>query len=627
MKSKKLFLPLAAFGLLVGLVACNNGAQSESKKSEESQQSSVQPSSEAAPASSQEDASAPEQESSEPESSQAPTVQQKIKVEGADGAKKITGLGKTLQLTASVDGQALTGVTWESKNTAVATVDSNGLVASVAKGSAQITANKDGYQQGAISVTVELEKIVVSAAENKTTLVMEETVQLSAKINEQDAEGIEWTSSNNNVATVSNAGLVTALYAGTATITASKDNYTAGTISITVTRPAALATLHFEDADHYSADGWWGTADEGHSPIYARSSGNASDAQCIAHFDTGDKETLTFTSDAAISAEVVMTMASSSEIADVGAVMSAKFNNVAVDLAGKSFAGGSTSEFAEFSLGNLNIQSGVNTLELEFLGSSTPYIDDLAIYSKQQATIAIQAAPARDTIEVKFEEGKTNLVAFIGEEVQIELNKPENLDGVTFAVDKEDVATVGTDGKITGVALGTANITIKKDGWYSTRVEVVVEKATVAGEIRVEAENQTNELPSGFHRYTDRTTGITAGHSGSAYITGYDVSSECSLEYSFESTKDQVMTLVIAGASHYQMSEAFNFSTDCVIKLNGTAITVNPEAQIESNQAMGAPTVEVTIGDVNVVSGTNTFVIEFANRAPALDCFRFMPKA
>ena len=153
------------------------------------------------------------------------------------------------------------------------------------------------------------------------------------------------------------------------------------------------------------------------------------------------------------------------------------------------------------------------------------------------------------------------------------------------------------------------------------------EKAVVSGEIRVEAENQTNELPDGFHMYTDRTTGITAGHSGSAYITGYGVSSACSLEYSFESTKDQTMTLVIAGASHYQMSEAFNFSVDCEIKLNDVAITVDPNAQIESNQAMGAPTVEVTIGTVNVKAGVNTFVINFVERAPALDCFRFMPIA
>ena len=188
MKGKKLLLPLAAFGLLFGLAACNNGSQSESKKSEESQQSSVQPSSEATPASSQADTSTPEQESSEQPSS--PAVQPKITVEGADGVKKITGIGKTLQLTAKADGEALTGVTWASANTSVVTVDANGLVTSVAKGSAKITADKDGYQQGTFSVMVELEKIVVSAADNKTSLVMEETVQLSAAIGEQAAQGV-----------------------------------------------------------------------------------------------------------------------------------------------------------------------------------------------------------------------------------------------------------------------------------------------------------------------------------------------------------------------------------------------------------------------------------------------------
>jgi hypothetical protein len=85
------------------------------------------------------------------------------------------------------------------------------------------------------------------------------------------------------------------------------------------------------------------------------------------------------------------------------------------------------------------------------------------------------------------------------------------------------------------------------------------------------------------------------------------------------------MTLVIAGASHYQMNEDFVFGTDCTIKLNDQVITPTGEAKIESNPVMGAPTVEVTIGNVNVLNGANTFVLEFAERAPALDCFRFLP--
>ena len=143
----------------------------------------------------------------------------------------------------------------------------------------------------------------------------------------------------------------------------------------------------------------------------------------------------------------------------------------------------------------------------------------------------------------------------------------------------------------------------------------------------MEAENTTNDLPSGFHKYTDRTSGIQNGHSGSAYITGYDVNSECELDYEFESEKDQTMSLIIAGASHYQMAEDFVFGVDCKLILNGEEVQCAADAKIESNQVMGAPTVEVTIGNVNVKAGTNTFVVQFTERAPALDCYRFMPLA
>ena len=541
-------------------------------------------------------------------------VQEKITITAAEGKTSLI-LGETVQLTASVN-----GVTWESEKPDIASVDANGLVTSKAVGSTKITASKNGYRAGTINIKVDLEKITITAAGDKATLVMDETVQLTAS-----KDGVAWSSSDESIATVNN-GLVTAVYAGSATITASKEGFNPGTIQITVTRPEALAKLHLEDAEHYAADGWWGTSDDGYTPVYARDSGNASDNQCIAHLDAGDKETLTFTSSAAINAELVLMMASSSEVADMSAVMSAKLNNADLTVPAKAFTGGSSSTFEEFSLGNVNIAQGNNVLELSFLASA-PYLDDLAVYSKQAATIQVKAAPAKEQIQVKLEEGQTELKAYIGVETQIELVKPTSLEGVTFTCDKTDIATISDDGKITGLKLGSVNITIMKEGWYSARVSVAVDKVTIVGEIRVEAENHTNDLPDGFHKWTDKTTGIENGHSGGAYITGYGVTSACSLEYSFESPKDQVMTLVIAGASHYQMSEAFNFSRDCTLTLNDAPVTVNPDAQIESNQVMGAPTVEVTIGDVQVKAGTNTFVIAFTERAPALDCFRFMPKA
>ena len=469
-------------------------------------------------------------------------------------------------------------------------------------------------------------KITVSAAGDKKTLVIEETVQLSAKEGEKALTGVEWKSSAEAVATVDQTGKVTAVSAGEATISASLEGYSKGSITITVTRPAALATLHFEDADHYAADGWWGTAADGWSPVYARTEGNASDLQCIAHMDNGDKETLTFTSSAAIKAELVITMASSNGVEDMSAVMGVKLNNAEIAMTGKALEStGSNNDFADFSLGEQNLKAGDNVLELSFLASA-PYIDNLAFYTKQQATITVKAAQAKDRIEVQLPTDATGLTAYIGETTQINLTKPTDKTGVTYASDKETVATVDQTGKVTGVALGTANITIKKDGMYSARVEVTVEKKIVQGEIRVEAEDTKNELPSGFHKYTDKTSGIANGHSGSAYITGYDVAESCSLQYEFTSPKAQTMQLVIAGAPHYQMTEedVFSFVNDCEIKLNDAKVTVSAGAEIHGPGGMGAATVEVTIGNVNVKSGTNTFEI-ILQTGIALDCFRFMP--
>ena len=77
-------------------------------------------------------------------------------------------------------------------------------------------------------------KITVTAAGGKKSLEIGETVQLSS-----DVEGVAWSTSNADAATVSNGGLVTAIAAGSATIKAVKEGYKDGSISITVNKPAA----------------------------------------------------------------------------------------------------------------------------------------------------------------------------------------------------------------------------------------------------------------------------------------------------------------------------------------------------------------------------------------------------
>ena len=78
------------------------------------------------------------------------------------------------------------------------------------------------------------QSIKITAEGGKKTLEIGETVQLSA-----DVDGVVWSTSNAEAVTVSDAGLVTAVAPGSATIKAAKEGYKDGSISITVTKPAA----------------------------------------------------------------------------------------------------------------------------------------------------------------------------------------------------------------------------------------------------------------------------------------------------------------------------------------------------------------------------------------------------
>lgn len=146
--------------------------------------------------------------------------------------------GESIQLSVvSSTGSAVTGATWSSSNTSVATVDQNGNVVAVANGTATITATIGGVAatstltvtNGQISAT----GVTVSPVSVSSTVG--QTVQLSASITPTNATGVTytWSSSNTSVATVNQAGLVTLVGSGTAVITVTTNSglYAASTIT------------------------------------------------------------------------------------------------------------------------------------------------------------------------------------------------------------------------------------------------------------------------------------------------------------------------------------------------------------------------------------------------------------
>ncbi len=127
---------------------------------------------------------------------------------------------------------------YTSSNPSIAQVDSNGVITAKQVGTATITATIDG-KQTTLKVTVTLPKVKKITLNRKSiTLKKSETFHLVATVSPTGAkeQGLRWSSSNTNVATVSSSGVVRAVGAGKATITArSKDGSVSASSTVTVT--------------------------------------------------------------------------------------------------------------------------------------------------------------------------------------------------------------------------------------------------------------------------------------------------------------------------------------------------------------------------------------------------------
>lgn len=163
-------------------------------------------------------------------------------------------VGQTAPLsvaTRNANGVTITGraVTWSSSNVLVAVVSAGGVVTGVAPGTATITAACGGNSASA-SVTVSPPPVAtVTVSPAAKTLNVGQTTVLTASV--RDATGatltdraVVWSTNNAAVASVSQAGVVTALAPGTATVTATSEGKSgAAAITVATPPPAPVASV------------------------------------------------------------------------------------------------------------------------------------------------------------------------------------------------------------------------------------------------------------------------------------------------------------------------------------------------------------------------------------------------
>jgi alpha-tubulin suppressor-like RCC1 family protein len=168
--------------------------------------------------------------------------------------------GAQVQLAATLrnsDGTVISGpaVHWSSSDETVATVDGTGQVTAVAQGGATITASSQGRTgTAAITVAASGSPPVHSVEVDPDEADVEEgaELQLFAVVKTEDGTRVfdrvvNWSSSDENVATVDNQGLVTGVAVGNATITAISEGVS-GTAAITVTEAQIVESVEIAPA-------------------------------------------------------------------------------------------------------------------------------------------------------------------------------------------------------------------------------------------------------------------------------------------------------------------------------------------------------------------------------------------
>ena len=154
-------------------------------------------------------------------------------------ASKTVFAGERLQLDVSVTPADASDqrVTWKSSNASVATVDANGLVTGIKKGTATITATAmDGSgKKVSMAVTVQQKPESVTLNQTAFSLAVNRTQSLRATVLPSSANDkkVTWSTSDATVATVTANGQVKGIAPGTAVITCA--SAAAGEVSATAT--------------------------------------------------------------------------------------------------------------------------------------------------------------------------------------------------------------------------------------------------------------------------------------------------------------------------------------------------------------------------------------------------------
>ena len=374
-------------------------------------------------------------------------------------------VGNTYTLTAQVLPENTTDVlSWENSNPKIVELSQNGELKAIKQGQAIITA-KAGTKTAVCLVTVGAVAESVALDKTEMTIARGETVQLSATVTPADvAEPVTWTSSNEEVASVSD-GRVTGVNAGKATITAAIGDKSAS-CDVTVLIPSEGVTI--SKTELYLKKGEWEqltatvTPEDATDKLEWSSSNDA-----VAPVTPEGRVTAVGGGEAVITAKAGNMSATCKVMVSVPVTsVSVKPESATLYVGGESLALQATVLPEDADIKEVVWESGNTAVAtVDANGKVSPVAEGTAVIT---ATAKGTDKSATCTITVTYKDVESVTVSpstmslYIGEKgsltatVQPEYAKDKT---VTWASADESIATVSQNGQVTAVAIGTVEIT------------------------------------------------------------------------------------------------------------------------------------------------------------------------
>lgn len=373
-------------------------------------------------------------------------------------------------------------VSFRSVDEEIATVDAEGNVTGLLAGEATIVvsdAGDDTHKAGTINVTV---TVTDNRAESQLdvtekSISIDMAVSVNANIVATNSAGaLSYEVADEHIVSVNAEGRITALRAGTTTITVSdagNDSYKPGSVVVTVTviPIPTLDPVTWIVNDKQFTTGTLGTA--GNEVVFTSTDATASELKYISGSSCKiEKEVFkmggsTQYSNKALSYRYfILPALNGSGILTVSYASSNQS-----DLAVKTTTGQNDAALATITKDNNSVTlSNLENTVLYISAASKAYLTGISWTPAAPDTRAASEFALTSESSVALEVAGTSTITY-----------EKNAGDVTFESDNTAVATVSADGVITAVANGTANITVKDAGSSEVKGATLTVVVTVTG--------------------------------------------------------------------------------------------------------------------------------------------------